>query len=112
MSELSSHAALDVVTVGEAMAMFVACETGPLEEVTQFTRQVAGAELNVAIGLSRLGLKVGWASRVGDDVCSGFVYKQLEKNRSNGYQVAVGNRCSTGDQLKSKESEASDPRLE
>lgn len=37
------------------MAMFVAGKTGPLEEVAQFTRQIAGTEINVAIGLSGLG---------------------------------------------------------
>ncbi len=57
--------ALDVVTYGEAMTMFVAAETGDLAKVGQFTKRVAGADLNVAIGLSRLGFKVGWMSRVG-----------------------------------------------
>jgi len=112
MSKLSQPGALDVVTVGEAMAMFVACETGPLEEVSQFTRQVAGAELNVAIGLSRLGLKVGWASRVGDDVFGRFVLKQLEKEQINAGQVTVDSRFPTGFQLKSKELGGKDPRVE
>jgi 2-dehydro-3-deoxygluconokinase len=112
MSKLSQPDALDVVTVGEAMAMFVACETGPLEDVTQFTRQVAGAELNVAIGLSRLGLKVGWASRVGDDVFGRFVLKQLEKEQINAGQVTVDHRFPTGFQLKSKELGGQDPRVE
>lgn len=112
MSKLSQPGALDVVTVGEAMAMFVACETGPLEEVSQFTRQVAGAELNVAIGLSRLGLKVGWASRVGDDVFGRFVLKQLEKEQIDAGQVTVDNRVPTGFQLKSKELGGKDPRVE
>ena len=58
---------LDVITYGEAMAMFVAAETGPLAGVGQFTKRVAGADLNVAIGLARLGFKVGWMSRVGND---------------------------------------------
>lgn len=112
MSKLSQPGALDVVTVGEAMAMFVACETGPLEEVSQFTRQVAGAELNVAIGLSRLGLKVGWASRVGDDVFGRFVLKQLEKEQIDAGQVTVDSRFPTGFQLKSKELGGKDPRVE
>ena len=59
--------ALDVVTFGEAMAMFVAEETGDLAEVERFTRRIAGAETNVAIGLARLGLSVGWVSRLGND---------------------------------------------
>ncbi len=53
---------LDVITIGEAMAMFVATETGDLAEVEHFMKRVAGAELNVATGLARLGLKVGWVS--------------------------------------------------
>ena len=50
--------ALDVITIGEAMAMFVATETGELAEVEHFMKRVAGAELNVATGLARLGLSV------------------------------------------------------
>ncbi|MDV3346009.1 PfkB family carbohydrate kinase [Klebsiella pneumoniae] len=53
---------LDVITIGEAMAMFVATETGDLAEVEHFMKRVAGAELNVATGLARLGLKVGWGA--------------------------------------------------
>lgn len=41
---------LDVITIGEAMAMFVATETGDLAEVEHFMKRVAGAELNVATG--------------------------------------------------------------
>lgn len=40
--------ALDVITIGEAMAMFVATETGDLAAVEHFMKRVAGAELNVA----------------------------------------------------------------
>ncbi len=45
----SCDTTLDVITYGEAMAMFVAAETGPLADVFQFTKRVAGADLNVAI---------------------------------------------------------------
>ena len=53
------HKTLDVITIGEAMAMFVATETGELSTVEHFIKRVAGAELNVATGLARLGLKTG-----------------------------------------------------
>ncbi|HYS67894.1 MAG TPA: PfkB family carbohydrate kinase, partial [Paraburkholderia sp.] len=68
-----TRAALDVITYGEAMAMFVAAEIGPLAGVGQFTKRVAGADLNVAIGLSRLGFGVGWMSRVGNDSFGQYV---------------------------------------
>ena len=70
---------LDAVTIGEAMAMFVATQTGELTDVEQFIKRVAGAELNVATGLARLGLKVGWVSRVGNDSFGRFIIKSLEK---------------------------------
>lgn len=70
---------LDAVTIGEAMAMFVATQTGELTDVEQFIKRVAGAELNVATGLARLGLKVGWVSRVGNDSFGRFIVKSLEK---------------------------------
>ena len=58
------------------MAMFVATETGDLAEVEHFMKRVAGAELNVATGLARLGLKVGWVSRVGNDSFGRFVLQR------------------------------------
>jgi hypothetical protein len=73
---------LDVITIGEAMAMFVATETGDLAEVEHFMKRVAGAELNVATGLARLGLKVGWVSRVGNDSFGRFVLQSLAKEGS------------------------------
>ena len=45
-------------------------------------KRVAGAELNVATGLARLGLKVGWVSRVGNDSFGRFVLQSLAKRGS------------------------------
>ena len=67
------HNALDVITIGEAMAMFVATEPGELAEANAFIKRIAGAELNVATGLARLGLNVSWVSRVGSDSFGRFV---------------------------------------
>ena len=53
---------LDVVTFGEAMLLLVADRVGPIEDAEGFHKRTAGAETNVAIGLSRLGLKVGWSA--------------------------------------------------
>lgn len=61
------------------MAMFVASQTGDLEEVERFIKRVAGAELNVATGLAAFGLKVGWVSRVGNDSFGRFVLNSLKK---------------------------------
>ncbi len=58
---------LDVVTLGESMVLLLADQPGPMREATTFRRFIAGAESNLAIGLSRLGHAAGWFSRVGDD---------------------------------------------
>jgi 2-dehydro-3-deoxygluconokinase len=58
---------LDVVTLGETMVLLLAEQSGPMREAATFRRHIAGAESNVAIGLSRLGQASGWISRLGDD---------------------------------------------
>lgn len=102
---------LDVITIGEAMAMFVATQTGDLAEVEQFIKRVAGAELNVATGLARLGLKVGWVSRVGNDSFGRFVLNSLKK-RIDAQGVTLDERYATGFQLKSKVENGTDPIVE
>ncbi|ASS89877.1 sugar kinase [Aeribacillus pallidus] len=57
----------DVLTIGDAMITFNPCSKGPLRFVHSFERKVGGAELNVAIGCARLGLKTGWISCLGND---------------------------------------------
>lgn len=58
---------VDVVTIGETMVLFTPNTQGQMRYATNFSRKFGGAESNVAIGLSKLGFKVGWISRVGDD---------------------------------------------
>ncbi len=58
---------LDVITFGESMVLFSPGDKGPLRHVHNFTKSIAGAESNVAIALSRLGHKVGWFSKMGND---------------------------------------------
>ena len=103
---------LDVLTYGEAMAMFVATEPGPLAQVGHFTKRAAGAELNVATGLARLGFKVGWVSRVGADSFGQFVRDVLAHEGIDSRCVSTDSRYATGFQLKSKNDDGSDPAVE
>ncbi|MFA1283419.1 sugar kinase [Citrobacter telavivensis] len=103
---------LDVITIGEAMAMFVATQTGDLAEVEPFIKRVAGAELNVATGLARLGMKVGWVSRVGNDSFGRFVLNSLKKEGIDAQGVTLDERYATGFQLKSKVENGTDPIVE
>ncbi|AGK46545.1 MULTISPECIES: sugar kinase [Burkholderia] len=106
------QAPLDVVTYGEAMAMFVAAEPGPLDSATQFTKRIAGADLNVAIGLARLGFRVGWVSRVGADSFGRYVLDTLAREHVDASCVTVDARYPTGFQLKSRATDGADPTVE
>ena len=109
---IHENGTLDAVTIGEAMAMFIASDTGDLAAAEHFTKRIAGAELNVAIGLARLGLKVGWVSRVGNDSFGRFTRQQLEKEGVDSRQVTTDPQYPTGFQLKSRVEDGSDPLVE
>jgi sugar/nucleoside kinase (ribokinase family) len=64
---MNAQPPLDLITLGEGMVEFGAGTRGPLRRVRTYDVHAAGSELNVAIGAARLGLNVGWISRVGAD---------------------------------------------
>ncbi|HJV63814.1 MAG TPA: sugar kinase [Albitalea sp.] len=103
---------LDVLTLGEAMVLFAAEDAGPLATAGRFRRHSAGAELNVAIGLARLGLRVGYLSRVGDDSFGRFLLDTMaaEGIASALVQVCEGQR--TGFMLKGRAADGGDPEIE
>ncbi len=104
--------ALDVVTVGEAMALFAAQQAGPLESVAGFHRALAGAELNVATGLARLGLKVGYVSRIGNDSFGRSLQAALDAEGIDRQHLTVDPGQPTGFMLKSRADDGSDPAIE
>jgi 2-dehydro-3-deoxygluconokinase len=58
---------VDVVTLGETMALLVPPRVGPLRHARTLDLGVAGAESNLAVGVARLGGRAAWIGRVGDD---------------------------------------------
>ncbi len=54
----------DVVTFGEAMIRLSPPNFHRIEQTSSFDVQVGGGELNVAVGVTRLGLKSAWVSRL------------------------------------------------
>jgi len=103
---------LDVVTFGEAMMLLVAQQPGPLEEVQTFAKRTAGAETNVAIGLARLGLKVGWASRLGTDSMGRYLLSEMRREGIDCSHVACDPTQRTGFQFKGRVTDGSDPPVE
>lgn len=70
-----------ILLFGEPMALFTATEYGSLEEVKKFERSLAGAEINVGIGLVRLGHEVTYLTRLGEDPLGrGISQKLIEEN--------------------------------
>ncbi len=102
----------DVLCFGETMAMFVAEQAGDLASVGQFGKRIAGADSNVAIGLARLGFKVRWLSRVGDDSLGRFVLDSLCREGLDCSAVEVDASYPTGFQLKARCDDGSDPAVE
>ena len=102
----------DVVTFGEMMQMFIADGPGPLESVRTFHKRTAGAETNVAIGLARLGLRVGWASRLGDDSMGRYLIGEMKREGVDCSKVAFEAGQRTGFQFKGRTTDGSDPPVE
>lgn len=103
---------IDVITYGEAMAMFIAQEYGYLEKVHIFQKKVAGAELNVATGLSRLGISTAWMSKIGNDSFGKFILQHLEQENINSELVFIDREHPTGFLLKEKAKNGEDPKVE
>ena len=66
-----------VLTIGETMGCLTPSTTGTLAYARHLELRVGGAESNVAIGLSRLGVRTVWVSRVGTDSVGDLVRREL-----------------------------------
>jgi len=92
--------------------MFVAETPGPLESVMRFSKRTAGAETNVAIGLARLGFKVGWQSRLGDDTMARFLLDAIGGEGVDCSRVTCRADERTGFLFKGRVDDGSDPPIE
>lgn len=102
----------EILAFGEAMAMLVADSPGELAEVQHFQRRIAGADTNVAIGLARLGFRVGWLSRVGADSFGTFIRRTLEAEGLDCRHLQVDPDHPTGLLFKERATGGADPRVE
>ena len=70
---------MDVVVLGRIGYDLYSDEVNvPLPQVRRFSRYLGGSSANMAVGLSRLGAKVGMISCLGDDALSGFLLDFLQ----------------------------------
>lgn len=103
---------LDAVTVGEALALFSAETPGALSTVKRFARGPAGAELNVAVGLARMGLKTGYISAVGADSLGQALHCFMAGEGLDLAQLAVDPAHPTGLMFKTRQDDGQDPKTE
>jgi len=78
-----------VVTAGETMLLVVPSAPGRLRHATDVTLSIGGAESNVAIGLSRLGIAASWVSALGEDEPGDLV---LHRIRAEGVDAGAVRR--------------------
>jgi 2-dehydro-3-deoxygluconokinase len=103
---------LDVAVYGEAMLLLMADRPGPIEHAHSYAKQTAGAETNVAIGLARLGLRVGWASRLGSDSMARYLLASVAGEGVDCSKVVCDPAQRTGFMFKSRVTDGSDPQIE
>lgn len=65
------------VVLGEPLVVLAPEQAGSLSEVRRFRTYLAGAEANVAVGLARLGVRVHFWGRVGQDPFGRLIRREL-----------------------------------
>lgn len=91
-----------IITIGEAMGLFVADQIGNLEDVDKFTRYIAGAEFNVCVGLARLNHDAYYVTMVGHDPIGKFIKKFIEKENIKSDFVYENDKSFTGIMMKER----------
>jgi 2-dehydro-3-deoxygluconokinase len=89
-------AAPEVITVGEPLIALLAIGSAPLADVESFSRHVAGAEANVAVGLARLGHRALFVGRVGADGFGRAIVRRLRGEEVDVSGVVVDRERRTG----------------
>ncbi|TQK51249.1 2-dehydro-3-deoxygluconokinase [Streptomyces sp. SLBN-118] len=91
-----------LVTMGETMALLTATGEGPLRHQRTLELGTGGAESNVAIGVSRLGVPAAWIGRVGDDEFGRLVLATLRAENIDTGAVCTDPTAPTGLMLKER----------
>lgn len=99
-----------VLLIGEPMALFIANSLGELKDVKDYILKVAGAELNVALGLKRLGYDVEYVTKLGYDPLSEMVKDFITKHGIGTKYIKYTSEYNVGMMLKGK-TEVGDPKI-
>ncbi|MBR3234329.1 MAG: sugar kinase, partial [Atopobiaceae bacterium] len=99
-----------ILLVGEPMGLFIAKSEGAFEDVDEFAVATCGAELNVAIGLTRLGHRASYLTKLGPDPFGKKIVKQMIKEGISTDDILFDETLRTGFMLKGSTS-VGDPAI-
>ena len=87
----------DVLTLGESMLRLSPPGMQRLEQAAAFEIHVGGSESNTAVGLARLGLRIAWLSRLGENAVGRIVAAEIARHGVDCQYVrwAAGERVGT-----------------
>jgi 5-dehydro-2-deoxygluconokinase len=76
----ANSSTLDVITIGRSSVDLYGQQIGGrLEDMASFSKAVGGCPANIAIGASRLGLKAGFITRVGNEAMGRYILEQMQR---------------------------------
>ncbi|WP_139008502.1 sugar kinase [Lactococcus lactis] len=102
----------EFITLGEPLVVLASENQDiSLDAAEHFSKYLAGAELMFAIGLSRLGHKGIYLSKVGEDSFGNFIIESVKKAEIETTYLTKDKNYSTGFYLKQKVSEG-DPKVD
>jgi 2-dehydro-3-deoxygluconokinase len=86
---------IDVTAIGESLVQFNPLETGPIRHAPLFEKHAAGSESNAIIGITRLGFKTAYITKLGRDEFSKFILSTLrgEGVDVSGVKTMDGKNC-------------------
>lgn len=87
---------MDIVTIGEAMALVAPAGGAPLDRARELRLSAAGAESNVAVCMAQLGASARWVSRLGDDPLGRYVRDEIGSAGVDVGFVAIDPTARTG----------------
>lgn len=89
------------ITMGEPLVVFCSTQLNvSVTNATNFSKIIGGAELNVAIGVNRLGHSAEYISQVGEDPQGKFIQEQIKDKHINTKYLKETNKYLTGYQMK------------
>ncbi len=88
--EFDNTRRLDIVPLGRVAIDFNPVDLNkPLEESTTFKKYLGGSPANIAVGMARLGKRVGFIGKVSDDQFGRFVTNYFKKEGIDTSNIAV-----------------------